>query len=109
MALRSVGIPYQQFYVKTCIVLHFFLSFLLIQSFTHSSQGNRNSIGSGQKRQGWWKRVKKRWNRKGVVEVDIDHHRYELLNAIREAIQDLISNHSELGPKVSIIIRNYRF
>ena len=64
-------------------------------------QGSQKSAGSGRKRKGRWKRLKKRWNRKGVVEVDIDHHRYELLNSIREAIRDLITKQTELGPKAS--------
>lgn len=47
-----------------------------------------------------WVRLRKRLNRKGVVEVDVDHHRYKMLNILRQGIQDLLLNHQELGPKV---------
>ena len=85
--------------------IHFWFAPLLMYSFGHTFiQGSQKSMGSvGRKRKGRWKRLKKRWNRKGVVEVDIDHHRYELLNSIREAIRDLVTKHSELGPKVSLL------
>ena len=57
-----------------------------------------------QVRSGAWTRLKKRWNRKGVVEVDIDHYRYQLLNCIRNGIRDLITNFPELGPKVRTLL-----
>ena len=42
-----------------------------------------------------WRRMWKRWKRKGVVEIDIDHHRHKLLECIREGIQDLFKNHPQ--------------
>ena len=52
------------------------------------------------KRSAYWRRVKKKWNRKGVVEIDVDNEKYVLLNCIREGLKDLLQNHPELGPKV---------
>ncbi len=35
----------------------------------------------------------------------MDHHRYALLEAIREGIQDVLTKHPELGPKVCACAR----
>ncbi len=76
--------------------------YMLIIHFSITLQGSQRSIGTTKKkRKNRWGRIKKRWNRKGVVEVDIDHHRFELLNCIRDGIRDVVTNHPELGPKVS--------
>ncbi len=57
--------------------------------------------GARQKRSNYWTRLRKKWNRKGVVEIDVDHHRYDMLECIREGLRDLIVTYPELGPKVN--------
>ncbi|XP_071096291.1 phosphatidylinositol 4-phosphate 5-kinase-like protein 1 [Haliotis cracherodii] len=55
-----------------------------------------------------WQRLQKRLKRKGVVEVDIDHHRYDMLNCIRTGIRHVLLNHPELGPKESLEAEDYK-
>ncbi|KAK6195324.1 hypothetical protein SNE40_000781 [Patella caerulea] len=55
-----------------------------------------------------WKRLRKRMSRKGVVEVDIDHHRYQMLECIRKGIRDTLLEHSDLGPKEDLKEEDYR-
>ncbi|XP_071154628.1 phosphatidylinositol 4-phosphate 5-kinase-like protein 1 [Mytilus edulis] len=54
-----------------------------------------------------WVRLRKHLNRKGVVEVDMDHHRFKMLNMLRKGIQDLMLNHKELGPKRELAQEDY--
>lgn len=48
-----------------------------------------------------WQRLKKRWNRKGIVEIDVDHPSYSELCCIRQGIREVLLNYPQLGPQVS--------
>jgi hypothetical protein len=77
---------------------------LLKDSFSHVVMSKVEDVPAKTRRNNAWVRLRKRLNRKGVVEVDIDHHKYKMLNMLRTGIRDLLLNHTELGPKVSLYI-----
>ncbi|XP_033732639.1 phosphatidylinositol 4-phosphate 5-kinase-like protein 1 [Pecten maximus] len=54
-----------------------------------------------------WVRLRKRLQRRGVVEVDIDHHRYKMLNCIREGIRNVLLKHPGLAPKDKLTPDDY--
>ncbi|KAL5012428.1 hypothetical protein ScPMuIL_010979 [Solemya velum] len=60
------------------------------------------------KRSNIWVRIHKRLTRRGVVDVDIDHHRYEMLGCIQTGIRDLMLNHPLLGPKDDLVPDDYQ-
>ncbi|XP_041367931.1 phosphatidylinositol 4-phosphate 5-kinase-like protein 1 [Gigantopelta aegis] len=55
-----------------------------------------------------WNRLQKRLKRKGVVEVDIDHHRYQMLQCMRKGIQQVLLTHPELGPRENLQTEDYQ-
>ncbi|OWF48586.1 phosphatidylinositol 4-phosphate 5-kinase-like protein 1 [Mizuhopecten yessoensis] len=63
------------------------------------SDNNATEEGPARGKSNLWVRLRKRLQRRGVVEVDIDHHRYKMLNCIREGIRNLLLKHPELRPK----------
>ncbi|XP_060071907.1 phosphatidylinositol 4-phosphate 5-kinase-like protein 1 [Ylistrum balloti] len=63
--------------------------------------------GSARGKSSLWVRLRKRLLRRGVVEIDIDHHRYKMLNCIREGIRNLLLKHPELAPKDKLTPDDY--
>eukprot|EP00918_Siedleckia_nematoides_P069578 GHVU01151720.1.p1 GENE.GHVU01151720.1~~GHVU01151720.1.p1 ORF type:complete len:429 (-),score=32.71 GHVU01151720.1:719-1984(-) len=55
----------------------------------------------------YWVRLNKKWKRRGVVEIDVDHHRYDVLECIRQGITSLLEDHPELGPKDNLEQEDY--
>ena len=64
-------------------------------------QYTQETVGIRGEKAGLWTRLKQRWRKHGVVEIDESHHRFGVLSCIKEAIKDVVVSHPELGPKVS--------
>lgn len=71
------------------------------------SNDHGGRTGSARGKSSLWVRLRKRFQRRGVVEIDIDHHRYKMLNCIREGIRNLLLRHPELASKDKLTPDDY--
>ncbi|XP_069121357.1 phosphatidylinositol 4-phosphate 5-kinase-like protein 1 isoform X2 [Argopecten irradians] len=81
-----------------------------LSSYTYGKIMSDNVAADGEAakaKSSLWVRLRKRLLRRGVVEVDIDHHRYKMLNCIREGIRNILLKNPKLSAKDNLTPDDY--